>query len=182
MDLDYFSQLAYPLPARAPTGRGGVLDPAGLSNPLALCPELRAVHEGGSGVALRKLRGPRGPLLPWGAGARGLRPEWTPCRPGDAPAARFGPRSGAEGYAVADGGRRGAHSGGAAEKVGQGAGGGGEREGGGGAVGGGGAGGATPCSRRGGAIGASGASRGWARRALDDFGRGGPREVGGIRQ
>ena len=54
-----------------------------------------------------------------------------------------------------------------------------EEEEGAGAVGGGGAGGATPCSRRGGAVGASGTGGGRARRALDDPGRGGPREAGG---
>ena len=53
MDLDNFSQLTYPLPARVPTGGSGDLDPAGLSHPPALCPELRALHEGGEGVALR---------------------------------------------------------------------------------------------------------------------------------
>ena len=53
MDLDYFSQLTYPLPAHVPTGGSGDLDPAGLSHPPALCPELRALHEGGEGVALR---------------------------------------------------------------------------------------------------------------------------------
>ena len=80
------SQLTYPLPARAPTGGGKDLDPTSLSHPPALCPELCAMHEWGIGVALRKLRGPRGPLLPGGAGARGLRPERAPRRPGDTPA------------------------------------------------------------------------------------------------
>ena len=118
MDLDNFSQLTYPLPARTPTGGSGDLDPAGLSYPPALCPELCAVHEGGSGVALCKLWGPRGPLLPGGAGARGLRPERAPHLPGGAPAARWEQWSGAEGYVGADGGWRGDHDGGAVEEVG----------------------------------------------------------------
>ena len=46
MDLDYFSQLTYPLPVHDPTGGSGDLDPAGLSYPPALCLELRALHEG----------------------------------------------------------------------------------------------------------------------------------------
>ena len=66
--------------------------------------------------------------------------------------------------------------------MGQGAGGGGGGGGAAGAVGVGGAGGATPCSQRGGAVGASGAGGGWACGALDDPGRGGPREAGGARQ
>ena len=85
MDLDYFSQLTYPFPVRTSTGGGGDLDPAGLIHPPALCPQLRAVHGRHSGMALRQLRGPRGPLVPGGGGARGLRPERAPRRLAGAP-------------------------------------------------------------------------------------------------
>ena len=90
MDLDYFSQLTYPLLACTTRGRGGDLDPAGLSHPPALCPQLRAVHEWHSGVALRKLRGPRGPLVPGGDGAWGLHLERAPRHLRGAPAVQFG--------------------------------------------------------------------------------------------
>ena len=84
MDLDYFSQLTCPLPARTPTGGGGDLDPPGLGHPPAQCPLLLAMYIRHRRVALRKLRGPRGALVRGGTGARDVHPERTPRRLGGA--------------------------------------------------------------------------------------------------